>query len=583
MPDNRRDKPDQIAFNFAAPSQERYDANAELSQTYQPLASELLPTEELKPVIEHIMNDLAEQDMMQKAQGKIIVPFPQKQQTKRGMQSVYLDELQVFAAGDYFDKPSPLGFDSLRQMVDQTPILNAVILTRIRQINRFCRPQENEDSPGFVIRHIDSDHQLQSSEEQSIKLLHRFVNNCGWEFNPRQRQRLKRNNFTGFMAKVVRDSLTMDSAAIETEFKRDKSKGIDGFYAVDGATIRLCTEEGYQGDDEIFALQVVQGLVRTAYSYEDLIYVPRNPRTDVRLAGYGLGETELLIRVVTGFLNAMTYNIKGFDDNAIPKGMLHLSGDYDTNDLTAFKRYWNAMVKGINNAWTVPVMVSKDQESKASFERFGIEFNEMYFSKWMTFLTSIICAVYGMSPDEINFESFASSQSSLSGSDTAEKLADSKDKGLRPLMSYLESIMTDYIITDFSDKYVFRWAGLDPEDQEKRHEMRKLILTVNEARAQEGHEAMEGPLGDAPLNPSLMGAWMQQQQQAQEDYGQEAEDQGEPEGGEVEEQDQSEGEALNQKDERENNNNETQDFGGDDRQGDFGKAFSVPTIYTIGD
>jgi len=293
------DKPDQTAFNFEAPQQERYDANAELSQTYQPLASELIPTEELKPVIDHIMNDLAEQDMMQKAQGRIIVPFSQKQKSKRGMQSVYLDELQVFASGDYFDKPSPLGFDSLRQMVDQTPVLNAVILTRIRQINRFCRPQENEDSPGFVIRHADKDHQLESSEEESIKLLHRFVNNCGWEFNPRHRQRLKRSNFTGFMARVVRDSLTMDSAPIETEFKRDKSKGIDGFYAVDGATIRLCTEEGYHGDDEIFALQVVQGLVRTAYSYDDLIYVPRNPRTDVRLAGYGLGETELLVRVVT--------------------------------------------------------------------------------------------------------------------------------------------------------------------------------------------------------------------------------------------------------------------------------------------
>ena len=27
-------------------------------------------------------------------------------------------------------------------------------------------------------------------------------------------------------------------------------------YAVDGSTIRLCTEDGYEGDDEIFALQV---------------------------------------------------------------------------------------------------------------------------------------------------------------------------------------------------------------------------------------------------------------------------------------------------------------------------------------
>lgn len=566
------DKPDQTAFNFYAPQDERYDANQQLSKAYAPLASELIPAENIQPVIDHIVNGFAEQQMMQKAQGRVIVPFPGKKKIQRGPQSVYLDDLQIFASGDYFEKPSPLGFDSMRQMVDQTPVLNAVIMTRIRQISRFCRPQEADDTPGFVVRHADKEHQLTNGENESIQMLHRFINNCGWEFNPRQRQRLKRSNFTGLMSKFVRDTLTMDAAAIETEFKRDKSRGIDGFYAVDGATIRLCSETGYQGDDEIFALQLVQGRIRTAYTYDDLIYVPRNPRTDVRLTGYGLSETELLIRVVTGFLNAMTYNIKGFDDNSIPKGILHLSGDYDVNDLAAFKRYWNAMVKGINNAWTLPVMISKDQESKASFEKFGVEFNEMFFSKWMTFLTSMICAIYGMSPDEINFESFSSSQSSLSGSDTAEKLADSKDKGLRPLMSYAESIISDYIISDFSDKYVFRWTGLDPEDKDKRFEMRKLTLTLNEARAQEGLEAIDGDLGDAPLNAALLGIY-QASIQPEEDFGDTAGQPGEaPEEGDAPDGDQDlsaqDGGAKEEED---------SDFGGDSRQGDFGKSL----IYTI--
>ena len=119
------------------------------------------------------------------------------------------------------------------------------------------------------------------------------------------------------------------------------------------------------------------------------------------------------------------------------------------------------MVKGINNAWTLPVMVSKDQESRASFDRFGVDVDEMMFSKWMTFLASIICAIYGISPDEINFESFSASRSSLSGSDTGEKLANSKDSGLIPLLTYLENIFSDFIIQDFSEQYVFRWTGLN--------------------------------------------------------------------------------------------------------------------------
>ena len=513
------DDPRQTAFRQDAPAPERFDAQAEMQRAYRPTASELIPAPEIQRVIDHIREGHEEAELLKSAR---ILRFPGNRRDEdpptKGMRSVYLDNLQIFAHGDYWDKPSPVGFETLRQMVDQTPILSAVVLTRIRQISRFCAPQE-DDGPGFVIRHLDREHAVTASERESLQALMRFMNHCGWEPNPRLRKRLKRDTFSRFMAKLVRDSLTMDAAPIETEYKRDASQGLDGLYAVDGATVRLCSDEGYHGDGEVFAVQVTQGRMVTAYTHQDLIYEVRNPRSDVRLAGYGLSETELLVRIVTGFLSALNLNIKGFDENAIPRGLLHLSGDYSQEDLAAFRRYWNAMVKGVQNAWSLPVLVSKDQEAKASFERFGVDWDEMYFSKWMTFLTSIACAVYGMSPDEINFESFAASKSSLSGADTEQKLADSMDKGLRPLMAYFEGLFSDYVIGDFSDKYCFRWTGIDEEDLDKRHELRKLLLTVNEARAQEGYDTLKGPLGDAPINPSLMGPWMQLQQGGSEDGG----------------------------------------------------------------
>lgn len=508
-----------IAFNPDAPAGERQDAMRELQQQHMPSIGDLLPSDAVKNVIEHIQADYEDQQF-RKAN---VVPFPSQRARdgERGMQSVVLDDWQLSVTGDYWERPSALGFDSLRLMVDQTPILNAVILTRMRQVQRFCRVSEsNIDMPGFEIRHVDRSHQMAPEEVESAKLLNRFISHCGWETSPRKRKALKRDSFPQFMAKAVRDSLTLDSVGIETEWKRDPSLGFDGFYLVDGGTIRLCTEQGYQGDDEVFALQVVQGRISTAYTYQDLIYEARNPRSDVRAAGYGLPETELLIRVVTGFLNSLNLNLKGFTDNAIPKGVLHLSGNYTNEDLVSFRRYWNSMVKGVNSNWSVPVLVSKDQESKASFEKFGVDFNEMYFAKWMTFLTSVICAVYGMSPSEINFDSFTGGTSSaLSGSDTAEKLAASKDSGLRPLLSYFEGLISDYIVGEFSDKYCFRWTGLDPTDMDKRHELRKMVLTVNEVRAEEGYEALEGPLGDAPLNPSLVGPWMQLSQAQPPDLG----------------------------------------------------------------
>jgi hypothetical protein len=287
---------------------------------------------------------------------------------------------------------------------------------------------------------------------------------------------------------------------------------------VDGASIRLCTEQGYEGDDEIFALQVTQGAISTAYSYDHLIYEPRNPSSDMRMGGYGLGETELLVRTVTGFLNAMSYNIAGFDRNQIPKGLLHLYGNFDKNDLASFKRNWNGMVAGVNNAWSLPVMVSENQESAAKFESFGVEHSEMHFAKWMSFLTSLICAIYGVSPDEINFESFASSKSTLSGSDTAEKLADSKDKGLRPVLSYYENLLTDYVVREFSPDLCFRWVGLDPADPAREQKEQESTLTVDELRARRGDQPHPIPeIGAAPLNPSHMGLYMQTIQPKEQD------------------------------------------------------------------
>ena len=507
-----------------APADERQDAMAELQKSTMPKAlSDLIPASNLQPIIDYINRDMAEQEMA-KAQRSNIIPFPNgrdpSKKRERGMQSVWIDDMQINVNGDWFERPGQFSFDAMRAMVEQTPVLNAVIMTRQRQVARFCRPQKGGKGPGFKISSKENLQNVDENEQETMKLLESFVMNSGWETRPRHRMRLKRDNFPNLMAKLVRDSLTMDSMAIETEWKRDKSLGLDGVYAVDGATIRLCSEEGYQGEDEIFALQVIQGQIRNHFTYDDLVYVPRNPRTDVIAGGYGLAETELLIRVVTGFLNAFTYNTKFFDSNAIPKGVLNLYGNYSDEDITAFKRYWNGMVKGINNAWTLPVMVSKDAESKAEFSEFGAQVNEVMFAKWMTFLASIICAIYGIAPDEINFESFTTGTSSLSGSDTEEKLSFSKDKGLRPLLSYLEGTYSEYILSEFSDKYTLEFTGLDEEDEKQVWERKKMTRTVNEIRAEDGVDAAPGKWGEAPLNPSLVGAWQQEAMPQQEDYGQ---------------------------------------------------------------
>lgn len=547
----------------------------------------ILPMNDLTTIINGIRNDLAAADL---AKAATILDSDRRMSDKdRGMHSATIDPLQVQHMGEWYERPSQLTWENMRRMVAQTPILEAIVLTRTRQVQRFCKPQEGGRGLGFVIRHADPDHDLTESEQESISLLTKFIMNCGWEFKPRERRKLDRSNFVSFMSQSVRDSLILDSAPIETEMKRDRSLGIDGFYAVDGASIRLTPPEGFRGDPDVFAIQVLNQMPVTAYTLDDLIYEPRNPRSDVLVAGYGMSEVELLIKIVTGFLNAMQLNLRGFSDNQIPRGFINLIGDYSNDELTTFKRYWNSLVSGTNSSWTLPVLTSKEPGSKASFERIGVDFNEMYFSKWMTFLTSIACAVYGISPDEINFEAFTAGRSALSGNDTAEKLTESKDKGLRPILAYYEGLISDYIIAEFNDKFQFRWTGIDDEDEQQHHEMRKLVLTVNEARSREALPPLETELGDAPLNPTLIGPWMNITQQAKQEEGYGNDD------GYSEDGDDSEGDEEGQQYESENENDEGSGIGGgraDDGAEDItGDALNkseplqidVPAFYRLGE
>lgn len=529
MSQTARDEARAILADPRAPEAERLEAQAIMERDYRPTsASDLIPSAAFQPVLEAIRNgDIGGE--IAKADNNPFAPQRGRRSKAAGMRAVKTDEMQIAVGGDYIEPPGGAAdFGLLRRMVEQTPILAAVVTTRIRQMSRYCQPSE-DGGPGFLIRHMDKEHEPDDGEKEQMQLLTRFFQHCGWEWDARARKRLKRDTFPNFMSKLMRDSLTFDACPFETEMTRDK-KGIDGLYAVDGATIRLCVEDGYEGDDEIFAVQVVNGKVATTFTLNQLVYEVRNPRSDVTMAGYGFGETELLLKTVTMLLNAVTFNGEFFDKNSIPKGLLQIVGDYSSEDISAFKRMWKQMVSGVENRYGLPVMVSKDKDSGATYTPFNAAADEMAFSRWITFLTSVVCAVYCIDPSEIGFEGFATQRSSLSGSDTEQKMGHGKDKGLRPFAAFYEGVFTDFVVTQFDKNLCFRFEGMEEEDAAKEWEARKLVCTVDELRAEAGYGPMDDErIGSLPVNPALIQPAMQLQhpdamnpQQPGDDYGPDA-------------------------------------------------------------
>lgn len=515
-----------IHMNLSAPPRERTEALAELQSTFVPYPSDLPPVNDVRQLVEVFANGYQEQALMKgqvhDQQGVnafgLIRPSDKSPAASRSV--LVTDTVGMGSAGGgYRSRPSIFLAEQLRMMVEHTPILNAIIGRRERTVMRFLRPAERDRDVGFEIRRKDDERPLRKNDDEMERKLTDFVLNSGLESNPNRRWALRRDTLTAFMKKSVRDLLTLDAWAIETVPTRNK-KLLAGYYAVDAATIYLASEEGYQGDDQVTAVQLINGMAVTTYTSEELTYLCQNPRTDLMHYGYGYPPTEMVVRVVTGYLNALTYNLKGFDANTIPKGILTLFGEYDEKQMTAFRQYWNAMLSGVNNAWKFPVLQSSTKESAAHFEKLGVDFSDMYFAKWMVLLTSIICAIYGMDPTEIYSEAFHAGKSSLSGSDRAEALADARDTGFEPLMTFIENAFTDHLLARVHPDYKFRFFGLQPVDRDWRKEVIKLTNTVNEARAAENLEPMEDAvLGNAPLNPNLISLYLQKvqaEQQAQQ-------------------------------------------------------------------
>lgn len=483
------------AAHPGAPPDERHDATVTLAKAVAPAVPRLEAIDLIKAITRM---------EMVRARGQ--------------PKSVWNDPYGIFrplnAAGG---RPAPLGFQQLRQLVVHDPILSSIVFTRQRQISRLAQPSRFDHEPGFRIR-LQGRTAMSTSDEERVRWLERYVMNCGAVFNPLERERLRRDSFPTFLKKITMDTLAMDAMPVEIIPTGEGRP--HGFVHVDGATVYIAPPGGFDSLDEpanpdyelpeledVKAVRVVDGTVYDWYAYGEIVYEVRNPRTDMYGVGYGIAESELMLRFVTNFLNATEYNAKAYEENHIPRGILNIFGDFADQDLEDLKAEVRAYLSGVNNAWNLPIMVSKDRESGAQFTRTGVEVNEMMFAKWITFLVAIHCALYGINPEEIGFESFSTKNSSLSDGSKEAQITSGMDKGYVPLKMHIQGVINTLVqAVDEDAEFVFT-GDKDPKEAQ---EWDRLILTFREARERQGLPATGIEILDqAPLNPAMQGVYLQ--------------------------------------------------------------------------
>lgn len=429
----------------------------------------------------------------------------------------YIDPpLMLMESLNFKDKPSSLTYNTLYQMSVKNSVVGSVINTRVNQVSTFTKPARfSKDGMGYEIRLKNPDATPTESQKKLLSAIETFIDNCGYDKDN------TRDDFDQFIRKLTRDSLTYDQTTFE--IVPDRLGRPAEILAVDAATIRAASADfrydSYMSEiapkknEKVSWVQVIDGTVQTWFTADELAFGVRNPRTSIYLQPYGFSELEQLITQITSHLYAEEYNMKYFSQGGTTKGIINLKQDpngvMNVQQMESFKRQWRAQVSGITGAWKTPVLQVPN----------GIEYinvsqsnRDMEFSQWMNYLVNIVCAVYQIDPAEINFANNggvnSNGGSGLFESSNESKLKNSKDKGLRPLLRFLESLINKYVISRFSDEIVFAFVGIDERTDEEKIDLStkevKAFKTIDEVRAEHNLEPLPDGNGEVILDASYM-------------------------------------------------------------------------------
>lgn len=296
----------------------------------------------------------------------------------------------------------------------------------------------------------------------------------------------KEHNWDDWLRMITEDQIVLDAATLYPQ--RTRGGDLYALQPVDGSTIkRLIDDYGRTptGDDVPAYQQILKGLPALDYKRGELIYKPRNPRTN-RIYGYGVVE-QIYTTVMLG-LNRQAYQLQYYTEGSTPDLIMSAPPDWTPDQVKAFSEYWDSRLKGNAGGKRSTMFVFNGMDVLNTKE--GVLTDK--FDEW---LARVTCYAFGISPTPfINQVNRATSEQSAESA---------KEEGIGPHIQWVENLITDIIVTQFGFKDLkFKFnitPDVAPEVQDKIDDaqVRRGQLLINEARAAKGLDPLEG--GDVAL------------------------------------------------------------------------------------
>lgn len=444
--------------------------------------------------------------------------------------SVFFDPNDLSGNGKGFkDSRGILSFDTLRRMGDIW-IIRAIVNTRIEQIQNFLHFSEDEQKEGFTIRRKkglfkdDEEKELSKEEKGTIENIVKFLERGGWTDKWENVDDLQT-----FVRKITFDSLTLDQIAFE--IVRNRNWELNKFRAVDASLIRFLDSVDpkqqealesyrYKGYLPRYCMVWEEMILKNPTTKEPILYYPwelgfgiRNKSSNIRRNGYGTSELEILVEIITWILWGMQYNGNFFSQGSQPKGFINIkNANVSNSTLNEFRQAWTQTMRGVQNSHRTPIINGIDLEwvdlSKTN--------RDMEFNEWLKFLVIISCSVYRMDPTELGFQ--FKDQAQIFGQDgQKQRLQHSREKGLKPLLIFLQNIITEYLVSELNEDYEFVFTGIEVEDEAAQVQLDKEKIEMGAVAMQDIFKKYSGrefdPENDIILNQVYQTAQAAKQQQ----------------------------------------------------------------------
>jgi len=376
--------------------------------------------------------------------------------------------------------------DHILRRVSYIHVVNLIIQTKINQIQEFLKFTTDDQKEGYTVRkklsrfqdrhQEDLSNQDQKRIEQVVDFLESSGDHSKWDLH---------DGLYDFVGKIVRDSYTFNRMAFELE--RNMKGDLLRYVPLDAQTIRyLNTIDPFyeaKNPDKSFAKRKFQGkeylprfgqiwqgqIVENPITQEQVIWYPwelafeiRNKSTDIWRNGYGVSEIEVLSQIITWLLNGLSYNGYFFSQGSNPKGILNIKNGDGAGQgvLNSLRQMWSSSIAGVANSHRMPVVEGLDLD----FIDMHHSNKDMEFQFWNEFLIVLTCSVFTIDPSELGFN-FKTQSQMFGQQGQKERLEHSKDKGLKPMLVFLQKTMNKYIVSEVAEDLEFVFTGVDLEDE----------------------------------------------------------------------------------------------------------------------